>query len=370
MIPFRKCACRLASHLDLFVVDGFFLPAVYIHTFQISRYQVKTKLFKCSGCFHELFLSYEHTKCVWTMRLFSRRLLLLLLLVWLSACRPSPAPTDGTLSFTDDLGRVVTLPRVPERVVTLAPSLTEIVFAAGAGHKLVGVTTADDYPPAVDTLPRFSALPVNFEAIVALQPDLVLATDQVNNPRDATTFEALGLPVYFFAYASLEDVLEAILTTGMLLGTESVARRTVDSLYTRLTQLAAVVDTLRQRPSVLVLISDATLYAFGRGSYVHDLVARAGGVSLTASLPNPAPVLSDELVLQLQPEVIVVAAGASYNPDQLLQRHPSWDLLPAVRHRRICGMEPSLILRPGPRLLDGLEALLQCLHPALARKLP
>ena len=297
------------------------------------------------------------------------RLLLLLLWLGLGACRPASGPASGALTVTDDLGRTITLPHVPERVVTLAPSLTEIVFAAGAGPKLVGVTTADDYPPAVDTLPRFGALPVNFEAIVALQPDLVLATDQVNNPRDAATFEALGLPVYFFSYHSLEDVLEAILTTGKLLGTEAAARRTVDSLRARLAKLAAAVDTLRHRPTVLVLISDETLYAFGQGSYVHDLVARAGGKSLTDSLSNPAPVLSDELVLQLQPEVIVVTAGADYDPARLLRYHPSWDLLPAVRNRRICGIEPSLILRPGPRLVAGLEALLHCLHPELARKL-
>lgn len=294
---------------------------------------------------------------------------LLLVLGLLSACQHRPEPGNKALTVTDDLGRTIQLPRVPERVVTLAPSLTEIVFAAGAGHKLVGVTTADDYPPAIDTLARFSALPVNFEAIVALQPELVLATDQVNNPRDAATFEALDLPVYFFSYTSLNDVLEAILTTGKLLGTETAARHTVDLLRGRLTQLAAAVDTLRYRPTVLVLISDETLYAFGRGSYVHDLVARAGGQSLTASLPNPAPVLSDELVLQLQPEVIVVTAGADYDAARLLQRHPSWDLLPAVRTHRICGLEPSLILRPGPRLVSGLEALLACLHPDLARKL-
>lgn len=297
------------------------------------------------------------------------RLLLLGLLAGLGACQRTPEPVVGALQFTDDLGRTVTLPQVPQRVVTLAPSLTEVVFAAGAGHKLVGVTTADDYPPAVDTLPRFSALPVNFEAIVALKPDLVLATDQVNNPRDAATFEALGLPVYFFSYAALDDVLEAILTTGKLLGTEPAARRTVDSLRARLAKLGQATDTLSYRPTVLVLISDETLYAFGQGSYVHDLVARAGGQSLTASLPNPAPVLSDELVLQLKPEVIVITAGADYNPASLLRNHPAWDLLPAVRNRRICGVEPAFILRPGPRLIAGLESLLQCLHPDLARKL-
>ncbi|CAM3312831.1 ABC transporter substrate-binding protein [Rhodothermus bifroesti] len=288
-----------------------------------------------------------------------------LLLLGLWACTPSERSSETAFHYTDDLGRTVTLPHWPRRVVTLAPSLTEIVFAAGAGHLLVGVTTADDYPPAVDTLPRFSALPVNFEAIVALKPDLVLATDQVNNPRDTATFATLGLPVYFFSYATLEDVLEAILTTGRMLGTEAAAKRTVDSLRARLLHLQAALDPLPRRPSVLLLISDETLYAFGQGSYVHDLIARAGGQSLTATLPVAGPVLSDEFVLQAKPEVIVVTMGTDYEPSRLLQRHPSWDVVPAVSQGRICGLEPSWILRPGPRLIAGLEALAHCLHPDL-----
>jgi iron complex transport system substrate-binding protein len=289
--------------------------------------------------------------------------LLLGLLPGLWGCSPPKFPSEATRYYTDDLGRVVALSHTPRRIVTLAPSLTEVVFAAGAGHLLVGITTADDYPPAVNALPRFSALPVNFEAIVALKPDLVLATDQVNNPRDTATFAALGLPVYFFSYATLEDVFDAILTTGRLLGTESAAQRTVDSLRTRLAHLQALMDTLSTRPSVLLLISDETLYAFGQGSYVHDLIARAGGQSLTATLPVAGPVLSDEFVLQAKPEVIVVTMGADYAPSRLLEHHPSWDMVPAVLQGRICGIEPSWILRPGPRLIAGLEALAHCLHP-------
>lgn len=286
----------------------------------------------------------------------------------LAGCAPqADAPAPRTV--TDALDRTVTVPDTVRRVLTLAPNLTELVYAAGAGSKLVGVSTADDYPPAVDTLPRFSALPIDFETVATLRPQLVLATDQVNNPRDAETFAALGIPSYFFHFTTVEDVFSGLRTVGRLLHTAGHADQAADSLRARLDRLAAWSATLPTRPRVLFLIGDETLFAFGSASYIHTLIEAAGGQSITAALDTRAPILSDEYVLTETPEVIVGAFGPDYDPARLLELHPTWDILPAVQNGRVYSLDPDLLLRPGPRLVDGAYALARVLHPEASRAL-
>jgi len=290
---------------------------------------------------------------------------LLVSLVGGVGCQSPDAPA-GPDAVTDALGRSVSLDRPVERVVSLAPNLTELAYAAGGGSRLVAVTTADDYPPAVDTLDRVSALPLDFEAVTAQNPDLVLATDQVNPPGDTETFAALDIPVYFFSFASLQDVFDGLRTMGTLLGTPRAARDSARALEARMAALRARTDDLpaRERPRVLVLIGDETLYSFGEGSYVHTLVEAAGGRSITASIDNKAPTLSEEYVLTEQPDVIVGAWGPDYDPATLLKHHPTWDVVPALQNDRVYSLPSSLLLRPGPRLVEGAWRLATHLHPS------
>jgi ABC-type Fe3+-hydroxamate transport system substrate-binding protein len=268
-------------------------------------------------------------------------------------------------SVTDDLGRTVLLDRPVERVISLAPNLTELAYAAGAGSTLVAVTKSGDYPPAVDSLDHVSALPVDFEAIVAKQPDLVLATDQINPPGDTDTFDAVEVPIYFFSFGSLDDVFGALRTMGTLLGTEAVARDRARALEQQVSALRARTDSLSEaeRPRVLVLIGDDTLYSFGQGSYVHELVRLAGGRSITASIETEAPTLSEEYVLKEKPDVIVGAWGTGYDPARLLTLHPTWDVVPALQNNRVYSLPSSLLLRPGPRLVQGARHMAAQLHP-------
>lgn len=272
---------------------------------------------------------------------------------------------DQASKFVDDLGRTVYLSEAPARVVSLAPSVTEIVFAAGAGQLVAGVTDADDFPPEVDSLPQFSALPVDFEAVLALEPDLVLASDQVNSPNDAETLEAVGIPVYFLSITSLGDVVRTIRQVGALLNTDAVADLAADSLTRSLVRLRALTADLPERPSTLFLISDVTLYAFGRGSYMHDMIALAGGESITAALESRGPVLTDEFVLSEQPQIIIGAFGLDYLPSDLLVHHPTWDIVPAVMSGRVYGLPADMYLRPGPRLVDGAWKMASVMHPGL-----
>lgn len=292
-------------------------------------------------------------------------LVLILSILLAQGCGGNPETPGRPASATDDLGRTVQLPRTVERVVSLAPNLTEIVFAAGAGHKVVGVTTVDNYPSAVQALPRFGALPLDIEAIVALEPDLILANDDINNPRDTETFEAVGLPTFFFSFQGLDDVSRSIRAVGSLLGTAAHAEAAADSLEAAIAALRARTGGVETRPNTLFLIGDETLYAFGSESYMHTLIELAGGHSTTGTLDTVRPVLSDEFVLTEKPDVIFGAFGASYDPARLLAHHPTWDIVPAIQTGRVYSLDPDLVLRATPRLLDAAQLMARRLHPDL-----
>ena len=263
----------------------------------------------------------------------------------------------------DDLGRTVQIPSTPHRIAPLAPSITEFLYASGAGSKVVGVSTVDDFPPAVHTLPKYNLIPLDFEAIVALDPDLVVASEQVNSPKDADTFAALGIPVYFTAVSTLEDVPRVIQALGELLGTSEQANERASQFVDSLTQLTELTRGIPKKPSVLFLLEPATLYGFGLGSYIHDMIDLAGGLSITASLSTRFPILTDEFVLSSSPEVIVGSFDVEFESAQLLSHHPTWDILPAISSGRVYGFDPDLYLRPGPRLVAGVWQLAQALHP-------
>ena len=274
------------------------------------------------------------------------------------------SPVDPARSVEDDLGRTIHLPDTIGRVVTLAPALTEIVFAAGAGHKIVGVGRPDDFPPQIDTLPRYNTYPLDFEAVASLDPDVALASDQVNGMRDAEALHSLDIPTYFLASNSLDEIFGGIEDVARLLGTERAGKRTADSLRQEVTELRTRVRGAA-RPLTLVLIGQETLFSFGRESYMHELIELAGGRSATGDLDATAPVLSEEFVLSIKPDVIIGSWGEDFDAARLLDYHPTWNVLPAVENGRVYGVNPDLLERPGPRLVEGAWAMARRIHPDL-----
>ena len=294
------------------------------------------------------------------------RTLPLFLVLLLGACRqPADAPAEtgaaaaADTTVTDDLGRQVTFAHPPARVLALAPSLTETAFAAGAGGLVVAVSPSDTYPASVRALPQFSTFPLDLERVVAFRPDVLLATDQVNRIDDAEALAEAGVPTLFYTFDRLDDVPRVLRAVGPLLGGDGEAP--ARGFERRIAAVRAAVAGA-PRPRVLVLVSDETPYAFGRSSYVSEAVAAAGGVSVTDAFPEPAAVASEEWTLGVAPEVIVVLS-APYDPAGLVEHHPVWSSLPAVRAGRVHGLDPDLMSRPGPRLADGIEALARFLHP-------
>jgi iron complex transport system substrate-binding protein len=301
--------------------------------------------------------------------LFRSSIRILALVIFAGGCSNEidfKAQTGAGISVVDGLGRSLSISASVTRIVSLAPGATEIIFAAGGLDALVGVTTADNFPPSVKTLPSFSALPVNFESVIALEPDVVFASAQVNNINDATIFEQVGIPVYYFESGSLDDVLDGIKSAGTILGTELYANKTVDSLAMRIDRLEQAVNSISHRPSVLVLLSAATMYSFGGKSYVRDLVRLGGGKGITDQLDQDAVNLSDEFVIIERPDVILGTFESNTGAGEFIEHHPQWTSVPAIMNDAIYSLPSDLILRPGPRNIDAAERILSLLHPDLA----
>ncbi|NND70441.1 MAG: cobalamin-binding protein [Rhodothermales bacterium] len=279
-----------------------------------------------------------------------------------------PASERSPALFTDALGRSVIIPDSVRRIVSLAPSATETLFAAGAGGKLVGVTTSDDYPREIDAVPRVTAFPaVDYERIVSLQPDLILTSSDVNGPDIGDRMSEFAVPVFYLGSENLENIFDNVRVVGTLTGTASQAETQARLLAQSVVQIGTMTssNTPGATPKVLVLIGIDELYSFGHGSYVHEMIRYAGGRSITEDIPMAAPVLSEEFVLAQQPDVVVVAMGPDFSMDDLIDSHPSWTELPAVANDRVYSIDPDLILRPGPRVVDGVLFLATWISPEM-----
>jgi iron complex transport system substrate-binding protein len=292
----------------------------------------------------------------------------LLLALTLAACAPAvPSNEAAGITITDGLGREVQLASPAQRVVSLAPSNTEILFALGAGDKVVGRDEVSDYPAEALSLPTvggwsgFSA-----EAIVALKPDLALASE-INTPELVAELEGLGLTVYYLSNPkTLEDLYVNIETVATLTGRD--ATKLTDSLKARVTAVDEKIAPLSYRPSVFYEV-DATdpskPYTAGPGTFIDLLIGRAGGQNVVslAGITDAYPQISLEQLVIAPPDFIVLGDSMWGTTPVSVAARPGWDTLTAVTESRIFPFDDNLVSRPGPRLVDGLEALAKLLHP-------
>jgi len=281
----------------------------------------------------------------------------------------------GAAVVPDMLGRPVAISDRPLRVVSLAPSITETVYALGRGEWLVGVTAVCDYPPPARALPKVGGIAApNLEQIVRLRPDLVFATAEGNSRNLLDQLERLGLTTFALRPDSYGGVVESIRAVGRALATDQAARRVVDDMERN---VRAVRDSVtgRSRPRVLYLIWTDPLIAAGAGTYLDDLLELAGGRNIVWERNGSYPRLSWEHVVARAPEVILLAdhredseraaTGSGHMPPEW----HAWQAVPAIRTGRVLAVPSNTILRPGPRLGDGLARLARAIHPgAFARQ--
>jgi len=292
------------------------------------------------------------------------------------APQPTAAPTGAApavfpVTLTDSLGREVTLDAPPARIVTLAPSNTETLFALGAGDLLVGRDNFSDYPPEALEVESIGSLypQVNAEAIVALEPDLVLAAG-VTNADDVIGLGDLGLTVFATRTdTQLEDIYKDILDVGQLVGRPTEAEALVADLRAREEAVTSKTDEAAERPRVFYEIdaSDpARPWTAGPGSFIDQMLTLAGGDNVgQAGADDYFQISLEELVAQ-DPEVIILGSATygGQTPETVAAR-AGWESITAVAANNIHIFEDNLVSRPGPRVIDGLEALAKLIHPEL-----
>jgi iron complex transport system substrate-binding protein len=307
---------------------------------------------------------------------FTRRDYSLSALAWLavvvcvafSACTPGRTANNGAArEITDDAGRRVSIPAKVDRVVSLAPNLTEIVFAIGAGDRLVGRTSYCDFPPEAKAVAEVGdTLHPSLERIIALKPQVVLVSTASQLEVFTQQLQGQNIAVYVTDPHDLEGVFRSIGQIGEIVGEKDKANLLVQKLRERTN---AVESAVKQKQPVRVFyqVSGEPLYTIGHDSFITDLMRRAGGASVTADVPGAWPKYSNESALAARPEAIILPTGGSMGSananvaDALRQS-------PAALQGRVYKINDDHLARPGPRSVDGLEEMARALHPDAFQK--
>jgi iron complex transport system substrate-binding protein len=273
-----------------------------------------------------------------------------------------------SIVLTDGLGRAITLASPAQKIVSLAPSNTEILFAVGAGTQVVGRDEFSDYPTEAQSLPTIGGSfgGYNNEAIVALQPDLVLAAE-INTPEQVKALEDVGLTVYYLSNPKdFDGLYQNLLIVGQLTGRIAEATALIEQLKARVAAVQQRVATLADQPTVYYEL-DATNpeapYTAGPGTFIDMLIDMAGGVNIGGKLDSPWAQISVEVLVVENPQIILLGDAAYGTTPESVAARAGWEVIAAVKGDRIYPFDDNLASRPGPRLVDALETLAELLHP-------
>lgn len=280
-------------------------------------------------------------------------------LLVLIAAHPCAA---SQVSVTDDLQRTIVLPSPAQRVVSLAPSITETLFAIGAGNQVVGVTDYCNYPAEAATKQRVGGI-INpsIEAIVSLQPDLIVLSMEGNARSDFEKITSFGIPVFVSNPRTLDGISTSILQLGKLTGRSETAQRLTQSMALRADSIARKTQRMKNR-TCLFFVSLQPIIVVGRETFLAELIGRAGGTNTVAQTASTYPQYSREAVLKDNPDVLIFMSDVLTNSGELTRFYPEWRNLTAVKRRRIYRVDPDVVSRPGPRAIDGLELLYRIIN--------
>ncbi|MBN2060176.1 MAG: ABC transporter substrate-binding protein [Deltaproteobacteria bacterium] len=275
----------------------------------------------------------------------------------------------GAATFKDAMGREITLHKIPTRIVSLAPSITETLYFLGLGERVVGVTEFSYYPPEATEKPKIgSYIDLNVEKILSLSPELAIGTKDGNQPGIVELLEQAGIPVFILNPRNVKGAIETISQIGMLCGVQKKAELLSGRLNRRLETVQNAV-TSRKRPLVFLQINLRPIMAVNRNTFHHDLITLAGGINLAKDEAMTYPRISREEVIRRQPEVIIISSmdrGGGF--EEARKEWLEWTSIPAVKMNRVHLINSDLIDRPSPRIIDGLEALVRLIHPEIEWK--
>ena len=275
-------------------------------------------------------------------------------------CKTADQPVQNNLpsrEITDDLGRTVKIPQTITRAVSLAPNLTENIFAVGAGSKLVGVTSYCDYPSEAQKIAKIGdTINPNMETIIALKPQIVFVSTASQIENFTRTLEQQNINVFVTNPNDFEGVLRNLKQLGDILGTSADAEKLIADLRQR---VKAVEEKVKDQPKtkVFVQISKEPLFTVGKDSFITEIIERAGGESVTKNVATAYPKLSKETALALNPGAIIL----SESPDNT-EPNDVFANSGAVKNKRVFRISAAWLARPGPRIVDALELLAKDLH--------
>jgi iron complex transport system substrate-binding protein len=282
---------------------------------------------------------------------------------------PPPTPTPELAAFplaiTDDLGNEVTIEAEPQRIVSMAPNHTQILYALGLGDKVVGVTEYCSYPPEAQEKPKVGGFSdIDLEQAVGLNPDLVLGTS-IHAQSVGPALVERGLKVVLINPETVDDVLERIVLVGRVTGREEAAIVLADELRERIEATMDKAQKAGSKPRVYWELSN-DLYTAGPGSFIDDLITRAGGINIAADAKEQWPQLNLEALILADPEVIVLADHPYGETAEKVKARPGWADISAVKNDRIVEvLDDALVSQPGPRVAEALEFVARALHPEL-----
>jgi iron complex transport system substrate-binding protein len=303
------------------------------------------------------------------MVLNRRVLWILLILAWAPAVVQAGPPAGRTV--VDPAGRTMAVPADPQRVVALAPSITEIVYALERQDRLKGVSRFSDFPTAAEKLPKVgSYIQLDVERIVALSPDLCIGIRDGNPLSVVEQLESLGIPVFAVNAVDMESTMKSIRAVGEVLNAGARARVIVADMRRRIRLVSEKAATAGKKTRVFVQIGVSPIVSVGSGTFINELITLAGGVNVAAG-PNPYPRFSVEQVIALAPEVLVISSMARATVFEAVKADwMQWTAIPAVANQAVFIAPTNIFDRPTPRLVDGLEQMARYIHPRLFEERP
>ncbi|MEW6243628.1 MAG: cobalamin-binding protein [Bacillota bacterium] len=281
---------------------------------------------------------------------------------------PSVETGGYPLTVTDDMGRQITLDSAPERLVSLAPSNTEILFALGLGDKVVAVDDYSDYPPEAANLPKVGGFSKpSVEKIVSLQPDLVFATSI--HEEAVKRLQELGMLAVVVRPGSLDDLLESIKWIGLATSAQERADELIRQMRNRIDQVQSRVSRIPmdKRPWVYYEVYSDPIMTVGPRTLISQLIETAGGRNIAYDADADYPKFSSETIIKRNPEVIIFPEfhGSTALTVEQVRSRDGWSEISAVKDGKVYGIDANIISRPGPRAVDALEQLVRIIHPGL-----
>jgi len=271
------------------------------------------------------------------------------------------------LTIEDQMGRKVTIEKQPERIVSLAPSNTEILFNLELGDKIVGVTDFCDYPEEAKTKEKIGGFSEpNIEKIISLQPDIVFATNMHQKPVEE--LEKLGIPAVVLDPKDFDDMLASVEIMGRATGQSEKAAKIVNDLKARMEDIENKTAKLTEdrRPKVYYEIWPSPITTAGPGTFVNDIIQKAGGINIAGDAKKSYPEYSVEMIVAKNPDIIIFSHHGSSNQsvEDILSRQ-GWENVNAIKNKKVFYIDENLVQRATPRLVDGLEEMAKIIHPEL-----